>query len=981
MKKVFLGIGAFLLFLILFLAVAPFLFKDKIKAAIDQQLNKALLAKTYYDANSFSLSFFRSFPSASVGLERFGVVGIGAFEGDTLAQMGRLAIDIDLMSVLRGSQIRINSIELDRPQINAIKLANGQANWDIARPDTAPAKEDTEEVSKFDIAIKKWKITDGIISYTDLQAPMRFLAVDFDHEGSGDFTQDLLDLSTKTSIASVSLEMDSASYLSGQKLTAELDAEINQKEGRYTLRETEVKLNDMGIAVDGSVQMPADSSIVMDLGFKTVNADFKQLLSLVPGIYTKDFAGIKAEGEFSFGGTAKGIYKGTNLPKFDVGLKVVDGQFQYPGLPSAVTAINIDLAIAHGQGLLENIAINMRQLAMKVGKNPITAQAKVSGIENMLIDGNLKAKLNLAEISQAFPLDGLTMKGLLNLDASAKGVYSDARKRIPAIVADLRLLEGYVKSKDFPEPIENMSVVANIQNGTGRMEDTRIKIPAMSFLLDGEPFTASAVIEDLVNYRWDIAAKGTIDLAKITKIYKIEGTTVAGKLKADLSTRGTMADVNAGRYDRLPTTGTLGLSNFSYASTDFPQGAKASEAGFSISPTTLSMDKFIGFVGKSDVDLAGSLSNYWGWFLKGQTLKGNLTMKSKRFDANEWMSSTPAPEKPSPEPTKAVSVPRNLDFAVSTTIGEMAYQNVEMKNIAGKIFVQDGVVRMEHLFFNALDGSLDMSGTYDSRNVAAPAFDMAFDMKDVSIAKTAVTFGSVKAFAPVAENMTGKMTTKFVMSGTMNEKMEPNYNSLTGDGFASIADASLSNVSFVQGLNSVAKTSLPTSAAFKNLLLKGSLVGGRLVFKPFDFNLGGQKFTMGGSNGLDKSIAWDLNTALPAGSVGALQNNLPANMAMPAANTPVDLLFKVTGTQTSPKVSLTSVGKATFALLGQQAKDRAKAEADRIKNEAINKGKAEADKLKNEAEARVKAEAERLKNEAKNKAAEELKKLKGKFKL
>jgi regulator of protease activity HflC (stomatin/prohibitin superfamily) len=124
-----------------------------------------------------------------------------------------------------------------------------------------------------------------------------------------------------------------------------------------------------------------------------------------------------------------------------------------------------------------------------------------------------------------------------------------------------------------------------------------------------------------------------------------------------------------------------------------------------------------------------------------------------------------------------------------------------------------------------------------------------------------------------------------------------------------------------------------------------------------------------------------LNTALPAGSVGALQNNLPANMAMPAANTPVDLLFKVTGTQTSPKVSLTSVGKATFALLGQQAKDRAKAEADRIKNEAINKGKAEADKLKNEAEARVKAEAERLKNEAKNKAAEELKKLKGKFKL
>jgi energy-converting hydrogenase Eha subunit A len=311
--------------------------------------------------------------------------------------------------------------------------------------------------------------------------------------------------------------MDSVTYLANNKVRIKLDAEVNQKEGKYTLKDNEFYINDMGLGLNGWVQMQG-KAIETDLTYKTLNGNFKDLLSIIPGIFTKSFEGLKADGSFTLDGLVKGTYIDSTLPKLVLNLKVNQGQFQYPNLPSAVTGVDVDLTVKHAQGPLRNMAINLKKFEMKMGKNPISARASIQGLDNMLVDGEIKAKMNLTEISNAFPMDGLTLKGLLAVDAVAKGVYNAAKKRLPAVTAELNLVQGYVKSTAFPEPIEALTVQAFVQNGTGRMEDTKIRIPSMSLSLSGQPFTASALIEDLVNYRWDIAAKGTLDQAKMTKI-------------------------------------------------------------------------------------------------------------------------------------------------------------------------------------------------------------------------------------------------------------------------------------------------------------------------------------------------------------------------------------------------------------------------------------------------------------------------------
>ena len=56
--------------------------------------------------------------------------------------------------------------------------------------------------------------------------------------------------------------------------------------------------------------------------------------------------------------------------------------------------------------------------------------------------------------------------------------------------------------------------------------------------MDGEKFVANIMIQNLDDLNWDINANGGIDLEKMTKIFPLDGMTLAGKVKADIQTKG-----------------------------------------------------------------------------------------------------------------------------------------------------------------------------------------------------------------------------------------------------------------------------------------------------------------------------------------------------------------------------------------------------------------------------------------------------------
>ena len=159
----------FLLLLILIIS-APFLFKKQIVQFVKDQANKSLNAKINF--GEFDLTLISSFPDFSLSVENITIANVGDFEGDTLMYAKNLTVGLNLMSVIKGEQYKINTISIDHPRIHAIVLKNGKANWDVTKPsaDSTAATTATAAVSAsapFKMTLKKFEIKNAFIVYDD----------------------------------------------------------------------------------------------------------------------------------------------------------------------------------------------------------------------------------------------------------------------------------------------------------------------------------------------------------------------------------------------------------------------------------------------------------------------------------------------------------------------------------------------------------------------------------------------------------------------------------------------------------------------------------------------------------------------------------------------------------------------------------------------------------------------------------------------
>jgi uncharacterized protein involved in outer membrane biogenesis len=868
--------------------ILPIVFKDDIKAAIDKQIAESVNADVHFE--DFSLSLFTHFPNITAELNQLGVINREPFAGEVLFATQKFEVEVNLKDILFGDKLRVKGISLIHPVINVTVLKDGRANYDIAIPSADTVKTD-DQASEFSFGIDHWEISDADIVYDDQSMPFKMELKRVNHSGSGDFTQAVFDLKTITSADTVNVMFDGTEYLSNKH--AEIDATISISEdvSKYTFKENKAKINDFAMSFDGWFKMN-ENDFGMDISFKSPENSFKSLLSLVPGMYSKSFEKIETKGDLSFAGFVKGTYSEKQMPAFNVDLKVKDAMFKYPDLPTAVNNINVDLLLDNKDGVIENTVVDLKKMHLDFGSNPVDAHALITKIYPTNIDANLVAKLNLAELSKMFPMEGLEMKGNYAIDLSAKGVYDSLKKVIPAINANMSLGNGYVKSKDFPLPLESMQFTSNIKNTSGKMAETFITVKDFSMLLDGEKINANLLLENLDDYTWDLKVNGGADLEKMTKIFPIEGMALAGKVKVDIDTKGKYSDLQAEKYDRLPTSGNASLKDFKYVTKDLPPVA-ISEAAMIFDPKKINLQKLNGTIGKSDFNVDGSVLNYLGFALgKNETVKGVVNFNSNLFDLNEFMTDTE--ESATADTTSGVvAIPQNIDFLLKANIKTVKMSNLTMTNATGDILIKDGVANLNGLKFNTLGGSVGVNGTYNTIDLKHPKYDLGLKIENMSMKEASSASSLIKTYAPIAGMVAGNFSTDFKLDGEIGQDMMPKLSTVNGSGLIKIAQAALKESKLISGITSLTKLDDTNEVTMKDVLMSAAIKDGKLSVKPFDVKFGSYKTTVAGSTNLDGVLDYSLKMDVPAGKLGSQFNGLIAQYsgqkADPNKNIPVTI--------------------------------------------------------------------------------------------
>lgn len=956
MKKVFIIFLSLIILLVAVGLILPIVFKDDIKAAIDKDLATSVNADVVFDIDKFSLSLFSNFPNLTVGMGDFGVVNRAPFEGEILLAVNKFEVEVNLMSLF-GNQMRLSGIYLNEPEINIKVLEDGTANYDIAVPSEEVVEEDTvAEATEFSFGIDHWEITNGHIVYDDQSIPFMLELKGLNHSGSGDFSQDLFDLATNTTVDTVNVAFDGTEYMSNKKLGIDMVISIAEEYTKFTFKENVISVNEFAFGFDGSFKMNEDS-YDMDVTYSSKDNSFKSILSLVPGVFTEGFEDIKTNGNLSFGGAVKGTYSETQMPAFDLNLSVEDAMFQYPDLPSPVSNINVNMLVDNKDGVIENTRVDISKFHLDFGSNPFDAKLLIENLRDYKMDANIKAELNLSELATMFPVEGLEMRGLFNMDISANGVYDSISGTIPTIDAAMSLSNGFIKSSDFPVPLENMHFTSSIKNPSGKMADTKVVVDDFNLLMDGEQFSAALTFENLDNYTWDLFVKGGIDLEKMTKIFPLEGMTLAGKINADMRTRGNMADLDAERYAKLPTSGSMSISDFKYVDEELPYDVTISIAKASFDPAKISLDNYSGTIGKSDMSMSGQITNYIGYlFGENETLKGNLNFQSNLMDLNEFMAEEEESTETAEEDTTAMSVipiPKDIDFTLNSSIKKMIMMDMEMTNVRGQVILKNGVANLKDLKFGMLDGQFVMNGSYDTEDVENPKYDFELDIQDLSIARSFETFSVVQEFAPIAKGMNGDMSTTMNIGGLLQQDMMPDMNSIKAGGLLKVAKGALSGSNFTSGLASFTKLNNAKGVTVKDVLVNFTIEDGKLNVKPFDISIGQYKTTVSGSSSFTGDLNYDLDMDLPAGVMGSKVTSLINKYSV----------INVGGTYDDPKYSLkTKEGSPSTSDMVKDAASTAVTEATGVDVEA------EKEKQRQKIMADAKKQADRVKANAKKQA-------------
>jgi hypothetical protein len=495
MKKALKIAGITVGVILILLLVLPFAFQGKIEKIVKQEGNKMLNAQ--FDFSALNISLLRNFPSASVTLEDFYLKGTGAFENDTLIQAGELTAAVNLFSLFGDSGYDISKIIIEDTKVKAIVLEDGKPNWDVMK---ASAEEDTvqetsAESSPFRIKLKRLSVKDLSVSYDDRQAGMYAAIENLRATCSGDFGSErtLVDLELKT--PALTYRTGGVPFLNRAALEADMNVDADLVNNKFTLQDNSISLNAIKLNIDGWAAMQKDG-VGMDIKLNTNEVGFKELLSLIPAIYAKDFQDLKTDGKASLTAFAKGTLTQEQMPQFEVALNVENAMFRYPSLPAGVDGINISATVKNPGGNIDATEVTINPFDFTLAGNPFSLKAIVkTPTSDPDLQATAKGTLDLGKIKDVYPLEDMSFNGTIQADMNLAGKLSYIEKE----QYDKMKAEGSIRLNGMKLNMKDLPTVA-IQRSTFSFSPRYLQLSETTVNIGNNDVTLDSRFENYLGY-------------------------------------------------------------------------------------------------------------------------------------------------------------------------------------------------------------------------------------------------------------------------------------------------------------------------------------------------------------------------------------------------------------------------------------------------------------------------------------------------
>lgn len=540
------GLGASALFLI-FLAVFPFFFQEKLKNELEKVLQQQVLGELRFE--KVHLSFFRHFPSLTLSLDNLYLGGSEPFTGDTLLHARELGFGVGISSLF-SDRIKINEIYLDRATVKILRDVRGNSNFDVFpqnQADSIPG-----DSSSFELEIENFFFEKSKFLYIDTSLDMVCEANGINYRGSGNLVDGQFNLQSNIQIGEFHLVYGELPIFNRNRLSADLLTRINTETTALTFERNALKINDLPLNFVGAFEF-IPGGYDMNFILESFDAELKDMLSLVPPEFMPGFEQTKFGGKGDIVGSFQGLYlpEKNQFPGLVLNLSMNEGMISHsatsPGIEHLSARINLRIPELDPK----QVIFDIDSLGFALGDGFLKGELHLENLNPMRLDSDLEVKIDLAQLHTALGTEGLDYRGNLELLFHSQGKFRYAPdpnelrnptptvQSIPAFDFSAKLENGFLQWEDLPEPVKDLEIQIAANSPDSLVDHINFEMKRLHFqVLD-------QITEGFFNYlgrdnqRIEANLKSSFDLADIPKFYPLDsGFQLAGQLQLNLVAEG-----------------------------------------------------------------------------------------------------------------------------------------------------------------------------------------------------------------------------------------------------------------------------------------------------------------------------------------------------------------------------------------------------------------------------------------------------------
>ncbi|MFQ5448085.1 MAG: AsmA-like C-terminal region-containing protein, partial [Saprospiraceae bacterium] len=331
---------------------------------------------------------------------------------------------------------------------------------------------------------------------------------------------------------------------------------------------------------------------------------------------------------------------------------------------------------------------------------------------------DFKSLLSLIPNAYIEGYEDVKASGTFQLAGTAKGTYSSSSEEYPAFDIQLNVEDGNIKYPDLPLGISGINTQVAVHSPSSDLDKMLVGVSAFRLKIGGNPLEGYFKIKTpLSDPDVDTKLKGVLDLKAFARAFPMEDVqSLDGIIEADFVARSRMSVIDRGDYESVKMSGSASVKDLHYVADDLPP-VSISSMRIDIAPQKLEVPEFKMQLGKSDISGHASIGNVLAYFSPWATMRGDVTLRSDYFNADEWMteeqsSANATPTGVAPEEGEGFD---RFDFTFDGAVKSMDYDVYHLKHLAAKGHLTPNKFKLSQL--SGVIGDSDFSASGEITNV------------------------------------------------------------------------------------------------------------------------------------------------------------------------------------------------------------------------------------------------------------------------